>query len=189
MWSLSCVVRVEVWRAAGTVFFFNDTATTEIYTLSLHDALPIWSGFLLPLQIGPARGCEKVTIGKHQSSAFVRLWKNLQHRPPALGQGLPCLIMGLKPRFVFFCPWLRGGNSNRLHSLNILRFVIQKEHSRGFRRMGSVWSALGRFCYPSPSAKRHLSITRTDPFIFFPPFTLLKGGRGGDCGRKVNTNQ
>src|SRR4029434_2107340 len=24
-----------------TLFFFNDTATTEIYTLSLHDALPI----------------------------------------------------------------------------------------------------------------------------------------------------
>src|SRR5258708_18982558 len=31
-------------------FFFNDTATTEIYTLSLHDALPIcltaWAGLL-----------------------------------------------------------------------------------------------------------------------------------------------
>src|SRR2546422_8711000 len=26
------------------VFFFNDTATTEIYTLSLHDALPISMG-------------------------------------------------------------------------------------------------------------------------------------------------
>src|SRR5258708_40090731 len=25
-------------------FFFNDTATTEIYTLSLHDALPILKG-------------------------------------------------------------------------------------------------------------------------------------------------
>src|SRR5688572_31390922 len=25
----------------GSSFFFNDTATTEIYTLSLHDALPI----------------------------------------------------------------------------------------------------------------------------------------------------
>src|SRR5204863_7346444 len=25
-------------------FFFNDTATTEIYTLSLHDALPIFDG-------------------------------------------------------------------------------------------------------------------------------------------------
>src|SRR5256885_10656954 len=28
-------------------FFFNDTATTEIYTLSLHDALPIWQYFLI----------------------------------------------------------------------------------------------------------------------------------------------
>src|SRR2546430_11278031 len=27
-------------------FFFNDTATTEIYTLSLHDALPIWPQIL-----------------------------------------------------------------------------------------------------------------------------------------------
>src|SRR3712207_7029631 len=29
---------------AGALFFFNDTATTEIYTLSLHDALPIFYG-------------------------------------------------------------------------------------------------------------------------------------------------
>src|SRR5260370_35596966 len=29
-------------------FFFNDTATTEIYTLSLHDALPIY--LTIPLQ-------------------------------------------------------------------------------------------------------------------------------------------
>src|SRR5215475_14822452 len=28
-------------------FFFNDTATTEIYTLSLHDALPICAGDLI----------------------------------------------------------------------------------------------------------------------------------------------
>src|SRR4029434_11360603 len=28
-------------RSCVCVFFFNDTATTEIYTLSLHDALPI----------------------------------------------------------------------------------------------------------------------------------------------------
>src|SRR5256885_17010352 len=32
-------------------FFFNDTATTEIYTLSLHDALPIFSA-------SPARPAE-----------------------------------------------------------------------------------------------------------------------------------
>src|SRR6266496_2936523 len=30
-----------VWYRSFFVFFFNDTATTEIYTLSLHDALPI----------------------------------------------------------------------------------------------------------------------------------------------------
>src|SRR5260370_32769235 len=28
----------------SSIFFFNDTATTEIYTLSLHDALPICTG-------------------------------------------------------------------------------------------------------------------------------------------------
>src|SRR5438093_6764236 len=31
----------HVLRFAYIFFFFNDTATTEIYTLSLHDALPI----------------------------------------------------------------------------------------------------------------------------------------------------
>src|SRR3989475_7868460 len=31
----------------ATFFFFNDTATTEIYTLSLHDALPIYDGGIL----------------------------------------------------------------------------------------------------------------------------------------------
>src|SRR6266571_3959615 len=31
----------DVVRGPRDFFFFNDTATTEIYTLSLHDALPI----------------------------------------------------------------------------------------------------------------------------------------------------
>src|SRR5258708_15693174 len=29
-------------NGSSVIFFFNDTATTEIYTLSLHDALPIY---------------------------------------------------------------------------------------------------------------------------------------------------
>src|ERR1039457_7123626 len=33
--------RPAQWRALLCYLFFNDTATTEIYTLSLHDALPI----------------------------------------------------------------------------------------------------------------------------------------------------
>ena len=37
------------WGGGGgcVFFFFNDTATTEIYTLSLHDALPIWAGSII----------------------------------------------------------------------------------------------------------------------------------------------
>src|SRR2546422_9681150 len=42
--STASVTRLSKTMAAAVVcsiFFFNDTATTEIYTLSLHDALPI----------------------------------------------------------------------------------------------------------------------------------------------------
>src|SRR6266496_6867500 len=35
---------IMVPRLSRASFFFNDTATTEIYTLSLHDALPIFPG-------------------------------------------------------------------------------------------------------------------------------------------------
>src|SRR2546427_7633932 len=36
------------------IFFFNDTATTEIYTLSLHDALPICvSSWAAPVSCSP----------------------------------------------------------------------------------------------------------------------------------------
>src|SRR2546427_8570919 len=34
-------MRRSVHALSTVLFFFNDTATTEIYTLSLHDALPI----------------------------------------------------------------------------------------------------------------------------------------------------
>src|SRR5688572_32405563 len=40
-----------LWRSSLSIFFFfNDTATTEIYTLSLHDALPILTSSMLPLR-------------------------------------------------------------------------------------------------------------------------------------------
>src|SRR5690349_22687407 len=38
---VSCHIRTQ---SVFVFFFFNDTATTEIYTLSLHDALPISQG-------------------------------------------------------------------------------------------------------------------------------------------------
>src|SRR2546425_7603858 len=38
---ISCAVSSSLLISLFCFFFFNDTATTEIYTLSLHDALPI----------------------------------------------------------------------------------------------------------------------------------------------------
>src|SRR2546422_7998412 len=54
-------------------FFFNDTATTEIYTLSLHDALPI-SG---------DRPCRPAA---HSSSSPSRSWLTLPWRRPWAGR-------------------------------------------------------------------------------------------------------
>src|SRR4026208_2645993 len=41
----ACYMLVFVGVLFLVFFFFNDTATTEIYTLSLHDALPIYGKF------------------------------------------------------------------------------------------------------------------------------------------------
>src|SRR3712207_6970576 len=47
-------------------FFFNDTATTEIYTLSLHDALPISAGRPRrpPGQLAGRPGCRLLDGGR-----------------------------------------------------------------------------------------------------------------------------
>src|SRR5215204_2813493 len=39
-----CISTASLALYTSFYFFFNDTATTEIYTLSLHDALPISAG-------------------------------------------------------------------------------------------------------------------------------------------------
>src|SRR3712207_6883284 len=47
------------------VFFFNDTATTEIYTLSLHDALPICSSRLPSSRLASALGQQLADVAGH----------------------------------------------------------------------------------------------------------------------------
>src|SRR2546422_4084681 len=60
-------------------FFFNDTATTEIYTLSLHDALPICGhlGALrprrAPLRSAHGRGSKRCRSEEHTSELQSRL--------------------------------------------------------------------------------------------------------------------
>src|SRR3712207_7574276 len=60
-------------------FFFNDTATTEIYTLSLHDALPIW-GAAVPRRTGT---CAQGTVVPRTFTPEERGRRDI--RPP-----LPC---------------------------------------------------------------------------------------------------
>src|SRR3712207_7307053 len=50
-------------------FFFNDTATTEIYTLSLHDALPICASvYELPFEVGTFDGV--VSFGYASAASY-----------------------------------------------------------------------------------------------------------------------
>src|SRR5260370_19578069 len=48
-------------------FFFNDTATTEIYTLSLHDALPIYSACgVRKVALRPVAPCHLALSGRSE---------------------------------------------------------------------------------------------------------------------------
>src|SRR2546430_11660243 len=51
---ISCVYTFSA--TTFSFFFFNDTATTEIYTLSLHDALPISGEIELSVAVGIRTG-------------------------------------------------------------------------------------------------------------------------------------
>src|SRR5215203_4318620 len=44
LWRYEHKLGTTIYCCGPNIFFFNDTATTEIYTLSLHDALPIPRG-------------------------------------------------------------------------------------------------------------------------------------------------
>src|SRR2546425_8700867 len=65
------------------VFFFNDTATTEIYTLSLHDALPI---SMVPgdtVTVFGWRARDGSNWGHSRNVTFAKTGKKLESGPPA----------------------------------------------------------------------------------------------------------
>src|SRR2546426_9995903 len=53
-------------------FFFNDTATTEIYTLSLHDALPISPGLRAGMQNLMLRDTRRLRVARTRQSSDSR---------------------------------------------------------------------------------------------------------------------
>src|SRR3712207_8136386 len=65
-------------------FFFNDTATTEIYTLSLHDALPIWGRWIayavLVTLTGLAHMLALLVLAGHAFVVLSRWWLGRDRR-------------------------------------------------------------------------------------------------------------
>src|SRR5437667_12913458 len=64
-------------------FFFNDTATTEIYTLSLHDALPILSKYNVDdVALGVCKtGAEEAGVTEVRTSLSEKkfeLWREIK---------------------------------------------------------------------------------------------------------------
>src|SRR2546430_13207017 len=87
--------------ARSFFFFFNDTATTEIYTLSLHDALPISPGPAScgraspqasrprPRRSPPARSEEHTSELQSQSNLVCRLLLEKKK----INQAISCTIL------------------------------------------------------------------------------------------------
>src|SRR5437899_9246075 len=61
-----------------TASLFSPTATTEIYTLSLHDALPIWAA------LGEERGEDHIT-GERQLARVLLRWRKPIREPGDVG--------------------------------------------------------------------------------------------------------
>src|SRR6478735_12031250 len=70
-----------IFASFSFFFFFNDTATTEIYTLSLHDALPICG----LLQLGRRHGIALLDGGQRDPGASLEV--EAEPRLPVPAQG------------------------------------------------------------------------------------------------------
>src|SRR5256885_1155285 len=124
-------------EAVKKLFFFNDTATTEIYTLSLHDALPIYHG---AFSHGGAAGA--VLLHQHHGLGGVRGHTGRDLRPP----DRHAAAVRTQPVPAFLGPWpasaaggqralaRRAGIGSRAQARR--RFSARRRRGPGRRRTG-----------------------------------------------------
>src|SRR6266704_3035571 len=95
------------------VFFFNVTATTEIYTLSLHDALPICRE-----EVVPERGHRGLGLGK-VGEGLLRAERSEEHTSELQSRfDLVCrLLLEKKKKIVYSC--LLYKTKKKIHLINI----------------------------------------------------------------------
>ena len=68
-------------------FFFNDTATTEIYTLSLHDALPIYTDYSKETNNREMQSEIIRKYGKFKAEHSLRGFKGNEHHDSHVHEG------------------------------------------------------------------------------------------------------
>src|SRR3712207_7460984 len=97
-----------------TFFFFNDTATTEIYTLSLHDALPIFDSAIEGADVVMMLRVQRERLKEDLGDApgeFLRLYGRSEEHTSELQsrQYLVCrLLLEKKKKNHLSCHTLRG---------------------------------------------------------------------------------
>src|SRR3712207_9496922 len=79
------------------LFFFNDTATTEIYTLSLHDALPIYARDVRAAHLG------SVGLATTRPAFLLLVQLGLVLLYPLLEAGSRLVVLGAHGRFLPAC--------------------------------------------------------------------------------------
>src|SRR3712207_7645596 len=99
-------------------FFFNDTATTEIYTLSLHDALPICCG---AGDVEPRVGAGRRPLRRHQ---------HRRHRAVGVDGG-PRRSVRLRPAGLGPAGWRSEEHTSELQSRQYLvcRLLLEKKNT------------------------------------------------------------
>src|SRR5258708_19973481 len=107
-------------------FFFNDTATTEIYTLSLHDALPIYD---LVFALGPAgTGKTYISVALAVRALKNKLVKKIIITRPAVeaGENLGFFPGDLKEKIDPYLPPIYDA-LNDMVPFEKLKFYMQRE--------------------------------------------------------------
>src|SRR2546430_9152496 len=88
-------------------FFFNDTATTEIYTLSLHDALPIYLMSVDLDDLSAQEFCREVCCLIKHGWDFDTAWRSEEHTSELQSQSnLVCRLLLEKKKKIRSLPLL-----------------------------------------------------------------------------------
>src|SRR3712207_8904761 len=121
------------------MFFFNDPATTEIYTLSLHDALPIeWSapagrrrpGSRTPGRAGPTRGGRAPIARRPRRSRRARTpHRGCSGSSAAPGRRSEEHTSELQSRQYLVCRLLLEKKINTMLKLRLVPSVHQENHA------------------------------------------------------------